>query len=187
MRIGNYRYEGEQLRRSFRYNVSVIQDEVRIQMRNSSREMWACDPDNYENTGILIINYSPFVKKVLNFVFIKLFLDSYIEITRFFQGYLDNELNLNNEDNCRHSCSHYIYTHHFNCEKNSFCDAPENQWINAKGVCRGVVYNCGFVESDLTICPAVSFFYFHLYIYKEQSVLEVGIPRALAISYNIIR
>lgn len=47
----NYRHEGERLRGGFRYNITLIQDEVKEQMRNSSREMWACDPDNYIYNG----------------------------------------------------------------------------------------------------------------------------------------
>lgn len=47
----NYRHDGEHLRGRFRYNITIIQDEVREQMRNSSREMWACDPDSYVYSG----------------------------------------------------------------------------------------------------------------------------------------
>lgn len=33
------------------YNMTVIQDDVKIAIRNASRAMWACDPNDFLNQG----------------------------------------------------------------------------------------------------------------------------------------
>lgn len=48
---GNYRETAENVRDKFIYNISLIQDDVKAEMRNASRAMWACDPENFFNTG----------------------------------------------------------------------------------------------------------------------------------------
>lgn len=96
--------------------------------------------------------------------------DSYIEITHFYQGYIDNEINLNADDNCRLSCDDYTDARHYTCVNKTFC-APENDFldpfvlkrINSKAICKGNVYNCSRLSGDLKLCLAVSLLYPHLF------------------------
>lgn len=83
-------------------------------------------------------------------------IDSYIEITRFHQGYVDNEVNLNVEGNCQQTCSDYINTKHYHCGENTLCRESLEPWEQSKFICRGAVHNCQYFDGDLSICPAVS-------------------------------
>lgn len=47
----NYRETAELVRDRFIHNISVIQDDVKAETRNASRDMWACDLADYYNTG----------------------------------------------------------------------------------------------------------------------------------------
>lgn len=49
--MGNYREIAEDVRDKFIYNISLIQDDVKAETRNASRAMWACDPEDFFNTG----------------------------------------------------------------------------------------------------------------------------------------
>lgn len=81
--------------------------------------------------------------------------DSFIEISRFFQGYIDNEINLNREGHCRKSCKDYTRTRHFHCAEGSFCGKSLEPWEENKLICNGAVLNCEYFAGDLDICPAV--------------------------------
>lgn len=53
MRIkANYRDRAEKLREYFVSNVTLIQDDIKMEIRNASRAMWACDPDDYVAQGL---------------------------------------------------------------------------------------------------------------------------------------
>lgn len=49
--VRNYRETAELVRNKFIYNISIIQDDVKAETRNASRAMWACDLEDYFNTG----------------------------------------------------------------------------------------------------------------------------------------
>lgn len=83
------------------------------------------------------------------------FLDSYIEISRFFQGYVDNEVNLNKEGNCRRSCSDFTKTKHYQCAEDTFCRKSLDPWEKSKLICKGEIYDCQYFDGELNICPAV--------------------------------
>lgn len=81
--------------------------------------------------------------------------DSYIEITRFFQGYIDNEINLNRDGSCQNTCEEHTRTKHYHCAEGSFCAEKLEPWEQTKIICNGAVLNCEYIEGDLSICPAV--------------------------------
>lgn len=77
---------------------------------------------------------------------------NYHQITRFIQGYVDNEVNLNAEKSCSHSCTDFRQTSNFGCQSKTVC---AEQHIDALATrCNGTIYNCGKMENDLTICPS---------------------------------
>lgn len=47
----NYRETAERVRDNFIHNISIIQDDAKAETRNASRAMWACDPEDFFNTG----------------------------------------------------------------------------------------------------------------------------------------
>lgn len=83
----------------------------------------------------------------------------YNQITRFIQGYVDNEINLNPDQSCRQTCSDYSMAKSFGCAKDTFCG--DYQHIDqASTQCKGTIYNCDYVDDDLTICPVVAEIHF---------------------------
>lgn len=49
--IGNYANQSELLREQYVQNVTIIQNDVQFEIRNASRAMWACDPNDFYNQG----------------------------------------------------------------------------------------------------------------------------------------
>lgn len=82
------------------------------------------------------------------------FADVYHQITRFIQGYVDNEVNLNQDASCKHTCSDHKQTKNFNCKSDTLC--AENHIDLASTKCNGTVLNCEFIGDDLTACPVSS-------------------------------
>lgn len=155
--MGNYRETAERMRDRFIHNISIIQDDVKAETRNASRAMWACDPEDFYNTGSCVDSvYGSITMWRLNPNQNFHFTDSFIEISHFYQGYVDNEINLNSEDNCRKSCDEYTITRHYHCADETFCAGRENQKEIAKSICNGSVLNCQYMGGDLSFCPAVS-------------------------------
>lgn len=72
------------------------------------------------------------------------------------QGYVDNEINLNADKSCRQTCSDFPITKNYGCSKDTLCE--DYQHIDQSSIqCKGTIYNCDFVEDDLTICPVLGY------------------------------
>ncbi|GLV45524.1 orion [Carabus blaptoides fortunei] len=70
---------------------------------------------------------------------------TYTELNRLLQGYLVNEEDLSGEKNCKKSCDAYQYTAKHKCSVGKYyCEDP---------VCDGAVYNCQFIDADMSVCP----------------------------------
>lgn len=54
---GNFNDPADKLRESFAYNVTAIQNYVRIELKNASRAQWACDPDDFYDPGMNPIQF----------------------------------------------------------------------------------------------------------------------------------
>lgn len=77
----------------------------------------------------------------------------YEMITGFLQGFVDNEINLNQEQTCKNTCEDYRLTQQYGCQNETPCALPlKNQRINK---CKGILRDCEFIGSDLEICPSV--------------------------------
>lgn len=77
---------------------------------------------------------------------------TYHQITRFIQGYVDNEINLNADTSCSHSCSDFQQTTNFGCQPKTLCAEQHIDLVATR--CTGTIYNCDKLENDLTICPS---------------------------------
>lgn len=75
-------------------------------------------------------------------------------MTRLLQGYIDNEVNLNPINDCKKTCSDHKLTSNEICYNGTYC-AQEPKEVQDARKCKGVVVDCDFVGSDLTICPSV--------------------------------
>lgn len=76
---------------------------------------------------------------------------TYYQITRFIQGYVDNEVNLNPDASCSRTCDDYTRTRNYDCQPGTLCG---EQHIDRESTrCNGTVLNCDFIDDDLTACP----------------------------------
>lgn len=76
------------------------------------------------------------------------------EITKFLQGYIDNEVNLNAEGTCTLTCNDYQNTRHHECRPDTLCAALQPHHRNAVS-CKGKVRGCYTLEDELSVCPSV--------------------------------
>lgn len=103
-------------------NTMRLISEIQIMANKTSNELWMCDPQ----------------KQVKG--------ETFIEITQFLQGYVQNEVDLNPEGTCSETCADYTYTKSHSCFKNLYCREQRR--------CNGKIINCKFVDSDMWVCPA---------------------------------
>lgn len=127
---GNYRQSSNDLRAKYLQRTERVQEQVKSLLETSNRDVWKCDPDEW-SIGL------------------------YEEVTRLLQGYIDNEVNLNPENNCKRTCTDYKQTRHHVCRNDTYCALPEPG--KERSICKGTVTDCSFFGSDMNICPAVSF------------------------------
>lgn len=50
---GNFNDPADKLRESFTHNVATLQNYVIFELQNASRAIWACDPDDFYDPGVL--------------------------------------------------------------------------------------------------------------------------------------
>lgn len=77
------------------------------------------------------------------------------EVTNFIRGYIDNQINLNEEKSCWGTCSDYKFARNYDCDNRTFCYDQKNVG-EADPVCRGTIFDCGFIEEKMEVCPSVS-------------------------------
>ncbi|XP_060647677.1 uncharacterized protein LOC132785546 [Drosophila nasuta] len=71
---------------------------------------------------------------------------TYDEVTRLIQGYVENERYLNSDGSCSEHCADYQNTTRSGCSEDELC-AKQPQ-------CSGRIYNCQFIESDMSVCQS---------------------------------
>lgn len=92
-------------------------------MRDAELQVWRCDP-KFHIEG-----------------------QNYETMTRLLQGYIENEVDLNNDGTCIESCDHYMKTENFGCFQDLFCSKQRK--------CNGKLLNCQLIDDDMDICLTV--------------------------------
>ncbi|XP_045536679.1 uncharacterized protein LOC123721596 isoform X1 [Papilio machaon] len=72
--------------------------------------------------------------------------ETYAEVTRLLQGYIENEVDLNTEGTCRDNCAYYTLAERHGCFKDQFCSKQQT--------CNGRIINCQYIDSDMNVCQA---------------------------------
>lgn len=121
---GNFTKESHLLRQRFEDRVEKTQKVMRKVMERADRSVWRCDPRHHIEG------------------------ETFITVTRLLQGYIENEVDMNNDNTCRENCAAYQFTETFSCYKELFCARQPK--------CSGKLLNCQFFDSDMWICPSVS-------------------------------
>lgn len=131
MLSGNFRGSGQLLREKYLERAKLVQQKVKFLMDTASRDTWKCDPRQYS-------------------------VGTYEEVTNFLQGYLDNEVNLNQENDCKNSCPDYKLAEHHMCHNGTYCAQQPEGAERDRSICRGKIVDCDFFGSDLNVCKSVS-------------------------------
>ncbi|XP_068146560.1 uncharacterized protein [Drosophila tropicalis] len=122
--LGNYSEEISLMRQNRKSRLNLSRLVLNQIMSDSQRVYWRCDPDGGYILG-----------------------KTYDEITRLLQGYLENEVNLNENQQCWSTCNDYYDTQQLGCYQ------PEEEYCGKQKKCNGRLYNCRYIDSDMWICP----------------------------------
>ncbi|KAG4078104.1 hypothetical protein HA402_002155 [Bradysia odoriphaga] len=109
----------------FKERSKKTQDHVKELMLVANRDIWKCDLSS------------------------QTYDDPRYQITNFLEGIVDNEVNLNPDNDCKKSCSDYTTTKSYGCHEGTPCDKEPQ---NTKTRCNGTLYDCDFIESDMSVC-----------------------------------
>lgn len=129
-RAGSFRRDAQALRTKYLEHTRQTQENVRNYLAYSNRDIWRCDPNHYT-------------------------IGTYEEVTNFLNGYLDNEVNLNQEQTCQNTCDDYRVTENFGCFEGTYCAQKTEGAERDRAICKGKVVGCQFVGSDLNVCSSV--------------------------------
>lgn len=125
--IGNFVTEANLMRRRFEDRTNQARLLLQQIMEQASREYWRCDPERSQHKEG----------------------ESFVQITRLLQGYVENEVNLNRNDTCRKDCAYYSSdVKQAQCKKDMYC--------TKQLICSGKIYDCEFIDSAMWICPAAN-------------------------------
>ncbi|XP_075237274.1 chemokine-like protein orion isoform X1 [Lycorma delicatula] len=119
---GNFTLEANKSKEKYLHRMRLQVQMAKKAMSDADQSMWRCDPYKYVED------------------------ETYTQLTRLLQGYIQNEIDLNNEETCRENCQYYSYTKQFGCYKDNFCSQQRN--------CNGRIVDCKFIDSDMTVCQA---------------------------------
>ncbi|KAH8310365.1 hypothetical protein KR044_000989, partial [Drosophila immigrans] len=119
---GNFFTETNRVRVNYKNISESALDTLINTMQQADRVLWRCDPDKHAH-------------KV-----------TYDEVTRLLQGYVENEVDLSNDESCSQTCPDYRNTTRKGCFDQKFCSQQPQ--------CSGRIHNCRLVDSDLSVCQS---------------------------------
>lgn len=120
---GSYVTETEKARIDFERRMTEKAEAAQNVLSNLTNWMWKCD--------------TPRSEQVEN--------ETYIQFTELLQGYVVNEVDLNQDNTCKESCSAYSNSQEKGCFGNQLC-------AQSRRCSSGRIYNCGFIEADSNVC-----------------------------------
>lgn len=112
------------MHQSFLDRTAKTQELLRHVMSLADRIVWRCDPSQHVEG------------------------ETYLAVTRLLQGFIENEVDMNNDGTCKENCAAYQFAENQGCFKDLYCAKQPK--------CTGKLLNCQFVDSDMWICPSVS-------------------------------
>lgn len=107
-------------------------------------------------------------KHFLNANFCRCSAEVYDQVTHFLQGYIDSEINFNEDRSCTSECGDYRQTRNLHCADETMC--AEDKRMNDTTVCNGDIYDCSEMGSiETAVCHTGSDDPLHRYSYIEYS------------------
>lgn len=124
---GNFTAEAKLMRRRFEDRTNRTQLLLQQVMKQASRDYWRCDPErSQQKEG-----------------------ETFVQITRLLQGYVENEVDMNTDNTCKENCAYYSWgARQEQCFKDLYCSKQPK--------CSGKIYDCEYLDSDMWICPAAT-------------------------------
>ncbi|XP_028172666.1 uncharacterized protein LOC114361723 isoform X2 [Ostrinia furnacalis] len=119
---GNYTQEASLTRQRYGERTALTAAAARAALAMASRDLYRCDPPEHKEG------------------------ETYAEVTRLLQGYIENEVDMNSEGTCRDNCAAYTVAENHGCFKDQFC--------SKQPPCKGRILNCKYIDSDMWVCPA---------------------------------
>ncbi|XP_060652646.1 uncharacterized protein LOC132788962 [Drosophila nasuta] len=121
---GNFTLEMSLMRRNYQERITHSKQVLLDVMTRIGRVYWRCDPMNWQSKlGV-----------------------SYDQVTRLLQGYVENEVNLNNDSSCFQTCEDYTDVRSQGCIANELCTKQPR--------CEGRLHSCQFIGADMTVCQS---------------------------------
>ncbi|XP_059061470.1 uncharacterized protein LOC131854373 [Achroia grisella] len=109
-------------RGDFVRGTNMTANETRIALSHAKSDLYRCDPIRHTQG------------------------ESYDEVTRLLQGYIENEVDMTKDNSCAEKCSYYSVAKNYGCFQDKFCARQSS--------CKGNIIDCHFVESDMTVCTS---------------------------------
>merc|ERR1719495_1849225 len=69
---------------------------------------------------------------------------TFLQVKGFMQGYIENEVDMNERGTCNSKCSEYSFTENKGCFKDQFCAKQKK--------CSGRIFDCEFYHADAWVC-----------------------------------
>ncbi|XP_077292900.1 uncharacterized protein LOC143915942 isoform X2 [Arctopsyche grandis] len=119
---GNSTDEAIKARDAYQKRISTEMVSLKSALVQASRTVLRCDPHRHEEGK------------------------TYVALTRLLQGYVENEVDMNDQNACRENCAYYQVAKNHGCFKDQFC--------SRQPPCNGKILSCTYIDSDMSICPS---------------------------------
>jgi len=121
---GNFTAEAEAAKTKFEEQATEKMNSIKMVLPTMSRQYMKCDPPEHKKG------------------------ETYLEVTKLLQGYIENEVDMNPSQSCKSKCSAYNYAESEGCYKDLFCAKQPR--------CNGRIFDCQFFNADAWVCMAAN-------------------------------
>ncbi|XP_038209829.1 uncharacterized protein LOC119830767 isoform X1 [Zerene cesonia] len=119
---GNFTQEASLTRQRYSERTARTAAAARAALSMARRDLYRCDPPEHKEG------------------------ETYAQVTRLLQGYIENEVDMNADNTCSENCAYYTLAANHGCFKDQFCAKQP--------ACKGRIINCQYIDSDMWVCPA---------------------------------
>ncbi|XP_061715652.1 uncharacterized protein LOC133523945 isoform X2 [Cydia pomonella] len=119
---GNYTEEASLTRQRYAERTEKTAAAAKAALAMSKRGVYRCDPAQHKEG------------------------ETFAQVTRLLQGYIENEVDMNTDGTCRDNCAYYSLAERHGCFKELYCAKQRP--------CNGRILNCQYIDSDMWVCPA---------------------------------
>ncbi|XP_054288862.1 uncharacterized protein LOC129004333 isoform X1 [Macrosteles quadrilineatus] len=119
---GNFTTESRLMRERYLERMAEQAISLKEALKEADSAYWKCDP-KHQVEG-----------------------ETYIQLTRLLQGYIQNEVDMNPKQTCSENCGYYQMTKQHSCYENQFCAKQR--------ACQGDIVECQYIDSDMWVCQA---------------------------------